>query len=460
MAGLLQFYFYLVAGLFCYFGIRYALNINKALFDFQKILLTLSKYPPSGKKIFLIIPLLNEEKVFDALVDNFSAVIEKHANLQVVLVTCDKETQKNSSAKNTIELCRQLSKNNNRFRHFHYPSVRGRMAHQVNFGIREIIKQFNPDPMETYISIYNADSNPHRETIEVFEKYCSQVFEREHLYPEAVQQVSTFLLNYQTYNGKWTSSIMKASAFIQTRWSLGYEIEMYRNQTLDTLCRKRLFGYVSPAYCVGHGLFIRLDIMEKFGLLSEKYTNEDLPLGFFLSLSRIPIRVLPILEDSESPQDLRQLIRQKISWYWGMIEHFDYLQDAIKNGYPKFRATLMAFKCHFRDSIPWLLRGPNMIFLLLYPFLTTVSWINISILSASMFCYLALPNRVIINKWPIISRLNGNKQEKPDNREEFTLITGGIAYLIIASAGPLITLLNYLGNKIFGVSKFKPPTAR
>lgn len=124
--------------------------------------------------------------------------------------------------------------------HFHYPNSEGIMADQLNYVLNNF--EFR-DEKNYYFSVYNADSIPNKDTIkEIFDSINSNKF------PKVIQQYSVPISNWNKL-----SDLMKGFAIYQSNFELRYGlINSY-------FPHKLLYTYV-----VGHGMYIRVDILKKW----------------------------------------------------------------------------------------------------------------------------------------------------------------------------------------------------
>lgn len=424
----------------------------------------------SDNKIIVLIPLLNEQKELPNLLRyfyNFSS----DKRIQVYLVTTSKEKanlkdSQGNDLPTTYQLAqRLLPKYNNKagreyFCLVNYPYQTGVMAHQLNYAVDSLSNDV--DPENTFIVVYNADSQPNLRTFEMFDKV---LLKNKSANPRVLQQVAIFFKNYQQYKNNVEGLILKASALIQTRWSLGYETNMivsqsnfaskYRNKRMNIVTQ--LFEPIS--YCVGHGLFIRLDLLKHVGLFPQDTLNEDLPLGYYLSLYQEPIYLLPALEMGDNPVSVKGLIRQKSSWYWGMIDYFSY-RKLVKNkigNISKFRINLSTLKGLLRDAFAWAFMFP-VLCILLFALIKAPS-LGLLILFG-LFMYTILPSLLVLLMVPRLGREAGYEKITIDAWDYLLVPLFTVIYLGISSFGPYLTLLNLVKHKLTGSQKVKFKTER
>jgi len=419
----------------------------------------------------------NEEKILERYLGIFPRTQLKRLVKQVnsgLVIDLSKLKHLYNQQKTTIELAERIIKRKNLqlgkkiFFHAHYPETEGVMAHQLNYVMKNLknIVNFNLNEDQTYIGVYNADSKPNLKTLLSLKRESENYKVKQGLYPEVFQQISAYTANYQAYNKNFIGWLLKASSIVQTRWALGFEIPMLIKQSsfwIKNHGRKLKFWekiIEPPAYCVGHGMYVRLDILKMVGWYPTETMNEDLPLGYYLVLNKIPINPLPLLESVENPDSLSMLVAQKASWFWGMVDYFDYLSYAsskVKN-YDHFRATLMALKGIKRDALAWLFSSFGILLLLISPVLLD-GWWKLLPLSA-VLTYAVIPSFLIVVLLPQIFKLSFRKSIKTSFGEAITVGLFSIVYLLISSIGPWKTLLNKVAVSFFKAIPIKAKTER
>lgn len=330
------------------------------------------------------------------------------------------------------------------FYHLHYPKKEGVMAHQLNYASKNLDQIFEQIPEEEniFFGVYNADSSPNLNTL----NYLALDYIKENKESKVYQQISGYVKNYYQYSSNFIGSVLKGSALIQTRWALGKEIPMLRkhwnfwnnkkNKKLTYL--EKLF--IEPAaYCVGHGLFVRLDTLKNTGGFPHETLNEDLPFGYYLSLRKIGIKPIPLLENVENPDSLKELINQKAAWYWGMIDYLDYWSLAKKKVGDKkvswIRRTRLAFLGLLRDGLAWGTSSIFITYLLVYPLLKLNS-LSLIVGWGSLFIYGPLTAFIISLHLEDIFQLSSTKSGHQSTVSNIISSLASIPYLIISSIGP------------------------
>jgi cellulose synthase/poly-beta-1,6-N-acetylglucosamine synthase-like glycosyltransferase len=91
------------------------------------------------------------------------------------------------------------------------------------------------------------------------------------------------------------------------------------------------------------------------GGFPEIFTNEDLPLGYFLALAGERICPVAALENSQSPTTISSVITQYTTWFYGAMDYFSYYRYAVDRLYfSKYKALFWAMVNSVRAAV-WLL---------------------------------------------------------------------------------------------------------
>lgn len=291
---LLRIIFWIIIGAEICTGIWNLLKIflvNKKLDDFRM------HQNFTNAKIIIVIPCLREQTIIENTIDYFLNLIKHFKNIELVIVTTEKEEYERKINQNmgatTSEIVREYIKNNNPHKliHLHYPKKDGIMADQLNYVLEKYQKEnFN----NTYFSVYNADSRPNFNTIIKVLK----TIETEN-YPSVMQQYSFAFTNLNTL-----SFIMKGFALYQSNFEIKYGL------INSMMASKLLYTYV-----VGHGLYIRLDLLKELGGFDNKFWCEDIYLSSVLRHKNINISPIITLENMETPKNISVLMKQNANWF-------------------------------------------------------------------------------------------------------------------------------------------------
>lgn len=377
-----------------------------------------NRYIIKDKKVlvYLIIPMLNEQKIAKKTYLNFKQLTQKMKNVKVMFVTTSKEVKKDGNL-TTYEILKELIKNDDKIFLCNYPQKTGVMAHQVNYAIKEIEKyRFNHEKI--IIGVYNADSKINVETIEyVLEKEENKNENEDVCY----QQYSW----YKLCNNSKHKGIIASASLWQTRWSLTFEIFRVKQQEwINTIYEKvNRFKILRPFnrilhivfekmnYVIGHGFYMDIDLLHKIGGFPENTINEDAFLGYIINNKNIKIDVIPYLEKADFAPSIPVYIKQQTTWVNGPIYAFEYLKLYKKNNKSKksekIRAFILAIKL-FLHFIYWLASPYILLFVL--PILLYKFYYILGLIMAILIILLELPFTHYLVRKVIISNITGEEK--------------------------------------------------
>ena len=356
-------------------------------FNLLKFLVCKIKYKPNSElsnsqcnkfHINVLIPCYKEINVIKKTLEHFKKIITGIENIDIYIITTEKEKTENISVQTTYEYLLGLEIFNEP--HFHilnYPKISGIMADQLNYGILEILKEQTLSTDKIYFSVYNADSHPDNSTfIELSNKI------KQNHFPKIIQQYSNYFLNYYSQN-----FIMKGFSIYQTAFE-------FRNGLINTNVSPLLYSHV-----VGHGLTIRADYITSINGFNSNFWCEDIYLTGLIHNSSEKILSLSSLDNAENPDKLNVQIIQNAVWFKTSSHHLSILKD-IKKHY-KISLNGFIWLCHeLRASIIWMLMPMFLIYTFIYPIMTR----NYISLSLAMCTYLIfvftnyLLNLIVINR--------------------------------------------------------------
>ena len=328
--------------------------------------------------INILIPCYKEINVINRTLMHFKEIINNLENIDVYIITTEKEKFENKSVQSTYEylLGLEIFKDP----HFHilnYPKTYGIMADQLNYGINEILQKSTLPEDKIYFSIYNADSNPDNCTfVELLQKIQNYNF------PKIIQQYSNYFLNYASQN-----FIMKGFSIYQTAFE-------FRNGLINNNTSKFLYSHV-----VGHGLTIRADYITEINGFNSNFWCEDIYLTGLLHNNKEKILPLESLDNAENPTKLSVQIIQNAVWFKTASHHFKILKD-IKKDYKISVNGFIWFLHEIRASAVWIFMPIFLIYSFIYPLLTQ----NYTLLLVSILIYLAFIftnyslNLIVVNR--------------------------------------------------------------
>ena len=263
--------------------------------------------PKNIPELILLLPVLREQQHVSGALHALGA-LSYPGRKRIIVVTTAREIAENQgeSRGTTIETVETFlavfpGDETVSYEHLYFRYLVGNKASQLNYALRELSK--NQETLfGTYIGVYDADSRPTSDTLLHLLRVLAQEENRNHPWPVALQQPTLYLGNFQEIS--W---YLQLEALFQTRWVFGHELRTLRAST------RRLAQYLPPyAYCVGHGMFIRADFLQRTGGFPEP--SEDVPLGHRLTFLGIPIHPLPVYDVCEVASRVSTLVRQSGFW--------------------------------------------------------------------------------------------------------------------------------------------------
>lgn len=377
-------YFYI--GLLLFTSIKSLIR----LFRTKKYLNSKYKLKVINNRIKVIIPAMNE-------VNNVYESVKYFKNLKlcdVIYVTTIKEKSMATYNKLIDEIRKQDAKN---IKAINCPNTFGTMAHQLNYAVKDL-------KAEDIIAIYNIDSRPEDKTFSYVLNNIDNV--------TVLQQVSYFDDKH-----KW---IIASAQNWQNRWSIVYEMGKY-------ISNKKL----EFKYCIGHGLFLKKTIFDKYGLFSEKDINEDNEFGYRLAINNIHVKPIPYLEKADFAKNLKIYVKQQSTWVNGPLYAFKYYRNN-KKSIINFILSVLNFKAFISW---WLFPLFNLIFIIIALF-TNIKLFIVSFLLLIFYItginYMA--NKILISHGYVKNKYNIN-------------ILSDLLFFIIHSFGSYITMYKLIMGK-------------
>jgi len=333
--------------------------------------------------------------------------------------------------------------------HYTYPESDATMARQINYAVQQELQYRSRSDLEkrlTYVTIYNADSQPSLHTLKsvigLIKSHSTDV----DCWPQVIQQSALFAGNIAGFAKSPQGYVLRGLSLLQTRWTLTREIPRLIRQSRiysfsmrhSPLWYRQLF--LSPlGHCVGHGLFIRLDLFEGMGGVPTSTVNEDLPLGYCFSARRIPIYPLPCLEIADSPDSIIETILQKKRWFWSYLQYpmCRDLAEYLDLGDANSRLSLLLQGLF--QGLAWLMTSPCILATLLLVFIRP-DVLTILLVVTAISLYYILPFWLILTSR--LLPLRGTVVESA------CCILGGIIAYLTDSIGPWLCCFEGLIAKI------------
>lgn len=295
--------------------------------------------------INVLIPCYKETKVISKTLEHFKDILKNIKNIDVYVITTEKEKFENSIVQTTYEYLLELELfKDSRFHILNYPKTTGIMADQLNYAIDEILKLQTLPKDKIYFSIYNADSHPDNSTfVELLQKI------RQNNFPKIIQQYSNYFLNYNSLN-----FIMRGFSIYQTAFE-------FRNGLINNNISNFLYSHV-----VGHGLTVRADYITNIGKFNSKFWCEDIYLTGLIHNNNEKILSLNSLDNAQTPDNLKIQIIQNAVWFKTASHHFSILKDIKK--YYSISLKGFIWLCHeLRATLVWIFMPIFIIYTFIYP---------------------------------------------------------------------------------------------
>lgn len=275
---------------------------------------------------YILMPVYREEDVITETINYFLSIMP--INTKLVLITTDKEL--NINKQNPTLNVVQQNLTTDKVMLINYPFKVGNKGNQLNYALENLKYTIQNDD---YVVLYDADSRPDKETFKIVEKM-------KYKDKKVIQQNTIFLSSKKNFIGTIES-------ICETRWSIGFEKFNQRINENNKL-RSVLVPYT---YCVGHGLFIRRDLLNKVG--NFPLPNEDVPLGLTLNLLGYTVYTIDTYDYGKVKENLKPLFMQQGNWIKAAFISFSVLKNRILDtSISSYRKILFFFRSCL-DVISW-----------------------------------------------------------------------------------------------------------
>lgn len=293
--------------------------------------------------------------------------------------------------------------------HFHYPNNEGIMADQLNYVLNNF--EFN-DEKNYYFSVYNADSIPNKDTIK---EVLTTINENDN--PKVIQQYSVPISNWNEL-----SNLMKGFSIYQSNFELRYGLinSYFPNKLLYT-------------YVVGHGMYIRVDILKQIGGFETKYWCEDIYMSYVLRNKDISIYPIKTLEIMQSPQYLSILTKQNSVWFKTSFECLKIFKDIFKQNKKINLNSIGWLMQRIRMNITWL--GIPIAFL--YTLIISIFNKNIIMFCLSVLSYFVM---IVLEYGSTIKLIE--KLTEITFKNKIKILINTIVATTISNIGPIYSLIS------------------
>ena len=402
----------LICNLYSIIMIVYSLFITfKYIMFFKNNTKNYNQKLKNNKGLFIAIPCLREQKTIEETIKHFRKICE----LPIVIITTEKENFE-SNYKNNYITTKTIVENNilGKYDNIYlidYPLKKGYMADQLNFTLNNLYNfDFYDDSKEWYMSLYNADSKPSKETFKSIFYYINKN-------KKVIQQYSYCFKNFSKLD-----FISKGFAIYQSNFEI--KVGLFNS----SLNYKYLYNYV-----VGHGLTIDLKELNKMGNFNTKFWCEDIYLTMKLKYNNIPIYSIPNLENIENASSINQIIKQNSVWYDTTRKYVKVYND-IKKSEKRFSLYgLIGCINEFRCAINWLL-FPIIFIINFFICIYSKNFITVCILIFSYLFYSYINYFITINT---INKLSNERYKL-----NFCNYVSYMLALLISNVGPIYSLIS------------------
>lgn len=272
--------------------------------------------------IYVLLPAFKEQKIVDSTIEWFRKFKYK-GNIKFLIITTQKEEKEYKDKKikglTTSQVVKNKLKqiNDSRFVHYHYPKTIGNKSSQMNYALKKIKKECNDD---TYISVFDFDSQPELNTFENLNKvYISKNK------PDVINQIPLNIKNFNEISNK--SIIMMIYTFQHLVRSIAIE---KLKLLICSLTKLKI-----PQYCMGACMHIKHKV-----LVENNYFPifvDDLTLGYRLSIKGYRFTLLPSINLSLIPNNIKGYIGSATLIFKGICTYLNEIFAIKGNVYGKLK---------------------------------------------------------------------------------------------------------------------------
>ena len=241
-------------------------------------------------------------------------------------------------------------------------------------------------------------------------------------YPEIIQQYS-----YAFSNLGSLSFVMKGFALYQSNFEIKYG-----------LVNSLTFSNLLYTYVVGHGLYIRLDVLEKIGGFDNKFWCEDIYMSSIIRNRNIKITPILNLENMETPKNVSVLIKQNANWFRTSNQWIKMIKNNLKKDKKISNSCKNWLFQRVRMNLSWLLLP----FFIILSFIISIYYKNIILFVIAIFSYIFMQICVYLNTIKIIEKLENRKINNKLN-----LISSVCISTFISNIGPFYSIFNFKMKK-------------
>lgn len=268
--------------------------------------------------IYVLLPALKEQKIIKSTIDWFKKMKYK-GNIKYIIITTEKEENEykvnNIKEKTTSELTKKYLKEikDKRFIHIHYPKINGNKSSQMNYAI-EKIKEEVKDLDNTYISVFDFDSRPDKNTFNELNKVAQNRNK-----PDEIQQIPLTIRNYAETSKK---------SIIMTIYSLQH---MVRSLVIEKFKFQiyTLFKIDISKYFMGACMHLKLSTLIEHGLFP--IFVDDLTLGYRYSIHKKRCEYLYTSNYALIPNNLKGYLGSYTLIFKGVLTFINEIKQTKKH---------------------------------------------------------------------------------------------------------------------------------
>lgn len=342
----------------------------------------------------VFIPVLHEENNVERILNELSLQNYPESAYEVVLVTTQKEFL-NNTRPNTIDILKEIQEEKKypklNLNIIHYPRKNGFKADQLDFAYNQLVNEKSLQVItESYLILFDADATLDTNTIN---RYNSAIEDNIELY----QQPLLWFKNIDKIN----SPIMQSFAFLQTFFSISYEIPMITN---------RFFPW-RLKYLMGNGICIKGKFIDRIGGFPD--IIEDVRIGRLSSFLGAETKLVPGFCNIETAKNFSTYFKQASVWFFGCgLFIKDYLVSRkIKNKQKSSMRDIELILYGIFKLLRWLNKG-LLHFLGLGLALYYSSSILLLLFVISLIINVSIPVLLVASNFQLVWKKNLNKNSQ------------------------------------------------
>ncbi len=250
--------------------------------------------------LYVILPVYKEVSAVESAVKQLAVLVDGQSKVQVIIVGSSAE-RKSEAGNETVKRAEYAAKRLkfSRITILEAPQEEGQKAGQLNHACSCIPE----DPRHVWIYVLDVDSR-------ITSKALSELRDMIEKGHEVIQQHAVFLANI-----KDLGLLQLGHALYQSRWTFAYEVKR--------IWLHRVFG-ISNAHLTGHGLAIRFELLQRYGMFPSGPGLEDLNIGFYFAAAGVRITSAQEIEIGDSPSTAKDGFWQQYRWAYGILSVWAY----------------------------------------------------------------------------------------------------------------------------------------